>query len=255
MNPMPRLGSLSQYKQKGFTLLELLIAVSLSAVLMTVLVVGLNTITRNWEKMGHKLDEKIDESLLLLQLEKALIGSYPYYFKSNKLAKEKLFFSGDDDQLNWISTVSPDHTSGYKLWSLTVNPDGGFYMDILPLLPGDIKRQLSDYQDKLGDRDLFFPDYKLSLNYLSESKQKTKKWNTSWNGKEKNVLPIGVRIQFTTIGVEKEQAKDTSYDVFAFIRAKGDKNKQSAFGGGSRPSPPRTADSDGSNNNRKGLGL
>ena len=95
--------SLSHYHyNKGFTLLELLISVSLSVLLMMLLVVGLNSISRDWQKQGHQLDHKLDKSLLLLQLEKALIGTFPYEYKESLLDKKKLFFSGSATEIQFF---------------------------------------------------------------------------------------------------------------------------------------------------------
>ena len=105
-------------KIRGFTLLELIIAMSLSAILMTVLVIGLRQISMDWEKQGKSLDNKIDQSLLLLQLEKAIIGTFPYRFKDQVLAKDELFFEGSQSSLSWVSTVSPNRNSRITFWHL-----------------------------------------------------------------------------------------------------------------------------------------
>ncbi len=216
---------------KGFTLLELLIAVSLSAVLMTVLVVGLNSITRDWEKSGNKLDEKIDESLLMLQLEKAVLGTFPYRYQESNLAKEQLFFIGSETELQWVSTVSPDHSSGLKLWALKIKEDGGFALDVIPVYPGNLKKQLEKYQQNPIDASSYLLNYKISLHFLSENKQKMKQWSQQWDAKEKEALPLGVRFVFKPNDDAAEEDSN-NFEVFSFIRAGNSINRLSVFGGG-----------------------
>jgi general secretion pathway protein J len=202
-------------KNHGFTLLELLIALSLSTVLMTVLVVGLRQITHDWEKHGHALDAKIDESLLLLQLEKAILGTYAYRVKKTSVSKESLFFEGTKTELDWVSTVSPGRDSSLMYWHLDIDGDSGFKLDIVPAYPGDLRKQLDKAKVQAGQKPLvYFKEYKISLHYLVETNNQKKQWQTHWSAKEKDKLPIGVRIQFEQIG--SNPAID--FSVFSFIR-------------------------------------
>jgi len=217
-------------KFKGFTLLELLIAVSLSTMLMLVLVLGLNSITRDWEKLGFKLDEKIDESLLLLQLEKAIIGTYPYRFREAGGAKQSLFFNGSESEFSWVTTVSPDRSNGLSFWHLQVNEAGGFNLSILPAYSGDLTQRLEQRQSEESDPVRYFEDYQVSLHYLVETGNQQKQWQSSWSGKHKNQFPLGVGIQFKRDS-EFDQAMD--FYVFGFIRATAKKTLNSiGFGGG-----------------------
>lgn len=206
-----------QIKQvRGFTLLELLVAISLSAVLMTVLVVGLNQITRDFEKQGKGLDQKIDESLLLLQLEKAILGTFAYRFREQNLAKEELFFVGSKTELSWVSTVSPDRNNNLTFWHLDVGKDRGFSLNVLPAYPGNLHKQLEKAQAKEQQPKIYFKDYKISLHYLGVTINKKKQWYSSWSAKEKNEFPLGVRIQFEP--VENISGRDMGFSVFSFIR-------------------------------------
>lgn len=219
---------------KGFTLLELLIAVSLTAVLMTVLVVGLSLITRDWEKHGEHLDQALDESLLLLQMEKAILGAFPYKFKETSLAKEELFFAGASNELRWVSTVSPEHTSGLMLWHIKANEEGGMTVNVQAAYPGNLNKQLEKYQDKNPDSPVYFKDFKISFFYLSENSQKIKQWSQNWDSKDKRGLPIGVRMVFKKsdeqlASMEQSDIRN-NYELFSFIRAgSGTAGRSSSF--------------------------
>lgn len=229
---VPRVAHFS----KGFTLLELIIAVSLTTILMTVLVVGINNITRDWGKNSQHLEQKLDESLLLLQIEKAILGTVPYKFKANSLAKEKLFFKGTQTELGWISTVSPDRSTGLMLWHIKAHEGGGISFNVLPAYPGNINTQLEQYYAQQPEASNYFKDYKVTFFYLSDNTKKIKQWSQSWNAKDKDDLPLAVRIEFKN-SAEHVQDRDIShpdnYEIFAFIRAR-KRSTSSVFGGGSK---------------------
>ena len=201
---------------KGFTLLELLIAISLSAVLMTVLVAGLRQISRDFEKQGASLDQKIDESLLLLQLEKAILGTFAYRYKEHSLARNELFFEGTKTELNWVSTVSPGRDSSLTFWHLNAADGKGFQLNALPAYPGNLRNQLEKTQTKNQQPMIYFKDYEISLHYLTVTINQKKQWQSSWSGKEKNEFPLGVRIQFKPL--ENSSESDMDFSVFSFIR-------------------------------------
>ncbi|MCU7834266.1 MAG: prepilin-type N-terminal cleavage/methylation domain-containing protein [gamma proteobacterium symbiont of Taylorina sp.] len=202
---------------KGFTLLELLIAVSLSVILMTVLVVGLNSITRDWEKLGYKLDEKIDESLLFLQLEKAILGTFAYQYKESNTAKKQILFRGSMDELLWVSTVSPNQSSGLSFWHLKINhQNAGIQLKILPVYPGKPDKQLEEQTNS----SVYFTDYDVSLHYLSESTAGKKQWLKTWVSKGEEKLPLGIRIDFKTKNESLTADNNIrQFSIFGFIRA------------------------------------
>lgn len=202
---------------KGFTLLELLIALSLSAILMTVLVTGLSQISSDWEKQGEKLEQKIDESLLLLQLEKAILGTFPYRFREHSLAQETLFFEGGKSKLSWVSTASPDHNNSLTLWHLEADQDNGFRLTVLPAYPGNLHKQLETAQTEQKHPMIFFKDYKVSMHYLVVTTNQKKNWQTSFSGTDKNEFPLAVRIQFEQ--KENVSQQDMDFSVFSFIRS------------------------------------
>ncbi len=219
---------------RGFTLLELLIALSLSVVLMTLLVVGLNQITRDWERQGGKLDEKIDESLVLLQIEKAIIGTFAYRFKEQELSQDELIFEGSKTELSWVSTVSPGRDSHLTFWHIEIDDDKGLLLNVLPVYPGNLFKQLEKAQDPGS---YYFKDYKIVLHYLVATANGKKEWQSNWSGKEENKFPLGVRISLSEKDSDAGDKKE--FSVFSFIRATADivansgRGGNSAFGDGS----------------------
>ena len=65
-------SSTDRSSTEGFTLLELLISLTLSALLLTVLSTGIHSAVQDWSHQDKKLDHQVDAALGFLQLEKAL---------------------------------------------------------------------------------------------------------------------------------------------------------------------------------------
>ncbi len=233
--------------QKGFTLLELLISISLTTILMTVLVVGMNLITRDWERNNKVLEQKLDESLLLLQIEKAILGTFPYSYKENTISAEKIFFNATETELKWASTVSPNRSSGLTLWHIKVQEEGGISLSVSPAYPESIDSQVQktgepssedsfkEDSEQALEQSIYFKNYKVSLAYLIEDEKKikdNKQWSKTWEEADKR-LPLGIKINFAPDDQEDEQQSRDAYELFAFIRAQ-PKKGSSAFGGHQR---------------------
>jgi len=231
----------SNPRTNGFTLLELLIAISLSALLMTVLVVGLNQITRDWDRRGGELDALIDNSLLLLQIEKAILGTFAYNYKENATAKQQLFFEGTKTTLKWVSTVSPDRSGGLTLWQLKSDEEQGLQLVTLPVYPGDLNKQLHRFESSQENIPVYFKEYKIDIHYLAENTKHKKEWSTNWLAEDKNALPLGIRLAFNRVNEGKaiQEKTEDNFEVFGFIPVKSNSqsNVQSPFGFGGKPGP------------------
>ena len=85
--------------QHGFTLIEVLLALALTALLLTLLSTGMYVVARDWNDNTERLDTKLDESLAILQIERALIAAFPHSFNSTETLLREVYFDGEDDRL------------------------------------------------------------------------------------------------------------------------------------------------------------
>ena len=102
--------------QRGFTLIEVLLALALTALLLTLLSTGMYVVARDWKDNTERLDAKLDESLAILQIERALIAAFPHSFNSTETLLREVYFDGEDDRLSLVSTVSPQRLAGLTAW-------------------------------------------------------------------------------------------------------------------------------------------
>jgi general secretion pathway protein J len=92
--------------ERGFTLLELVLALSIVAVMLTVLFGGLRVSLRAWAR-GEERAEALQHGRGLTQLvEQALAGTYPFQGQLDQNSQAQLLFIGEADRLSFV-TVSP----------------------------------------------------------------------------------------------------------------------------------------------------
>ncbi len=204
---------------KGFTLIELLIAISLSSIVMVVLVGGFYMVSKNWDAQDKMLDTKIDDSLIRLEIEKAIFGSFPYtYLDKNK--KNNIFFKGSSQQLSFISTMSPSYNNQLSLWHMQVKNNGGLYIQVAAALtgdPGEIIEQLSASNQKSNKPTLVFEDFNVKFEFFTEDKQGVTLWEDKWDAVEKKLLPQAVAIHL--IPIDKKFEESHTITIVAIILA------------------------------------
>ena len=108
----------STLRQSGFTLIEVLLALGLTAMLLGLLSTGVYVVTQDWNRNSDQLDQSLDEALALLQLDRALHGAFPHGYTDPETLSRYIYFIGEDDYLSWVSTASPQRTPGLMTWEL-----------------------------------------------------------------------------------------------------------------------------------------
>ena len=147
----------------GFTLLEVLIALTLSALIMLMLAMGMNLVLNDWTRSSNRLEESIDKVLLLLQIERAIEGAFPYVYKDRDENKKYIFFEGDEEKMSWVSTVSPGRESGLMAWQLLLNNEkSGLDIRITPAFASDPTESLEEQATTISA----LQDYKAYFEYL-----------------------------------------------------------------------------------------
>ena len=211
-----QLKPLKKEYSQGFTLLELLISLSLSSVLLVVLVISFNQLSRIWENNNNQLDEKIDQSLIIMEIEKALSAAYPYTFKSEVSLKNKIFFVGENNKLQWISTVSPSYNDTIMIWSIALS-DTGFKLLVTPVLSGDPGNKIQyALNNNKNSEMLLFTQYKVTPSYLFNEASGHQEWLDNWSTDERQSLPNAIRLNFSAIDDDSELK---SYDIISPIAA------------------------------------
>lgn len=204
---------LSKKPEHGFTLIEVLLALALTALLLTLLSTGMYVVARDWNDNTERLDTKLDESLAILQIERALIAAFPHSFNSTETLLREVYFDGEDDRLRWVSTVSPQRLPGLTAWSIDAVSSGatgeGIGVQTAPAFSDDPTARLDNVEPRI-----ILPGYDLEISYLREPNALTREWTDEWLGSEQGALPLAVHILFRATG-----ADGSDYDLIAPIKA------------------------------------
>ncbi len=189
----------------GFTLLEVLVAVSLSALVMLVLSMGMNVILQDWTRTGNHLDESLDTVLTVLQIERAITGAFAHSYVDEKEKKEYVFFEGEEDKLSWVSTVSPGRKSRLTAWQLLLSEkEKGVELRTVPAFADNPMERL---EEEKAESLLAFEGYKASFEYLyiDDKFDSENEWEDEWEGKKRQSLPNAVRLSLKPIKNNSKQ--------------------------------------------------
>jgi len=184
---------LSRNRSKGFTLVEVILALALTATLLGLLSTGVYVVARDWNSNSDRLDRHLDEALSILQIDRALHGAFPHGYTDPDNSNRYVYFVGEDDYLSWVSTVSPQRQPGLMAWELFSNEDG-VHLSLAPAFsdyPGERLEQ--------SEPELVLPNYEAGFSYLYEELDQSREWRDDWVGEEMQSLPLAVHVRFTPI--------------------------------------------------------
>lgn len=178
--------------QSGFTLLEVLLAMALAALVMLLLAGSTHLVLKDWERSSNLLEDRLDMSMILLQIERALTAAYSHVYYDTKENKKYLFFEGEKDKVAWVSTVSPGRQAGLTAWELSNGDPDGLDIRIIPAFASDPTDNLKDIKKPLH----VFEGYQAEFEYLyiDELIEKDSKWIEKWSARRQQGLPNAVRM-------------------------------------------------------------
>ena len=204
-----QLPRVTRRAQRGFTLLEMLIAMGLSVMLLGILTAGTRAVIDEWQDSTNPYETRLERSLILLQLEQALLGAVPHSYVDQDTLEQYVFFEGTSDSLTWVSTVSPQARQQLTAWELRMEGLDGVLLKSVPAF--------ADYPvDRLeaATGTLVLPEIELTLSYLRLDDLGRPEWLEEWSGIEYQSLPLAVRIELAE-GDRSDQTFEMVLPLFA----------------------------------------
>jgi general secretion pathway protein J len=209
MNPL--IGNKSyQRKQHGFTLLELMLAMGLSALLLGMLSAGVYAVVSDWRRETSQLDVALDKALVVLQLERAIMGAFPHTYIDEQGSSRYVYFRGTENELSFVSTVSPQLQPGLTAWHLQSDDTKGLDLAVTPALSDNPDTRLEAMTPVS-----LLPGYTAEFRYLLQRNSEEKEWLDEWKGEDLQSLPIAIHIVLRPID---DQRSDEVLEVVAPIK-------------------------------------
>lgn len=189
--------------KQGFTLIEVIIGIVLSAVIITILLAAMRVGYRSQEKGRWR--EEISQKMRIIsdRVTWLLRGAYPYII-SNPEGKV-LYFSGKSNSVGLVTTSVDSYSQGIE------DRVGQKWVQIFSDYEGLKVREkiyfLEDVFDDSGGH-IYLLDTsvdRIEFEYFDVNKKEgTEDWISEWGPKEKEYLPAAVRvkIEFTHDGVK-----------------------------------------------------
>ncbi len=178
----------------GFTLLELLISITLSVIVLAILFAGMRLSYKSQEKGKER--EEISQRIRILgdRITWLLRGAYPYII--TRPEGKKVFFMGKSDTIGFVTTSventaeGPEDRAGLKWVSLSVDSSGLKLREAVYFLE-DV------FEDTVGKTYIIDPAVqKIDFEYLDSPDQDIEAiWETEWEPSEKNYLPSAVKVR------------------------------------------------------------
>ena len=91
-------------RKNGFTLLELLIAMTLLGMVLVVIYGGLNTSMKSWDK-GSERAELINELRLVQEFMRTQLRQSVTVYRNDSTEGRVIYFDGEPDRIGWVAPM------------------------------------------------------------------------------------------------------------------------------------------------------
>ena len=178
-------------KQTGFTLVEIVLSLGLTALLLGLLSSGVYIVADDWNRNSDVLDKSLDQALAVLQIDRALHGAFPHSYTNFDTLGREIYFHGEDDYLSFVSAVSPQRSPGLTVWEMYSVANEGVYLSLVPAFSDDPTQRLSE-----SEPILVLENYTAEFSYLYQDLNENRLWIDEWLGEEELSLPLAVYVRF-----------------------------------------------------------
>jgi len=203
-------------KQTGFTLVEIILSLGLTALLLGLLSSGVYIVAEDWNRNSGVLDESLDQALVVLQIDRALHGAFPHSYTNVDTLGREIYFLGEDDYLSFVSTVSPQRSPGLTVWEMYTVEGEGVYLSLVPAFSDNPTGRLSE-----SEPILVLENYTAEFSYLYQDLNKNRLWADEWYGTEKLSLPLAIYVRF----VPERDFQDVNEELEIVARIKNNQHR------------------------------
>jgi len=203
-------------KQTGFTLVEIVLSLGLTALLLGLLSSGVYIVAEDWNRNSDVLDKSLDQALAVLQIDRALQGAFPHSYTNFDTLGREIYFHGEDDYLSFVSAVSPQRSPGLTVWEMYSVANEGVYLSLVPAFSDNPTQRLSESEPLL-----VLENYTAEFSYLYQDLNENRLWIDEWLGEEELSLPLAVYVRF----VPERDVDDVNEELEIVARIKNNQHR------------------------------
>jgi general secretion pathway protein J len=174
---------------RGFTLLEVLIALAIVGALLVIAFGGMRVALASWRKGEDTAEAHQHVRSLALVLARSLSATYPYAAPREQGPTATILFAGTPNRLEFVTQTAPYPASIPVAFTAVI-----FEMGTKEDRPGLVIRQrILPNRNPFSDAEIAFNDptvTEITFSYLDESGS----WQDSWDTEQRKNLPRAIRI-------------------------------------------------------------
>jgi len=174
---------------RGFTLLELVIALAIVGVLLVIAFGGMRVAIAAWRKGEDRAEAHQHVRSLALVLARSISATYPYSAPREQGPTATLLFGGTPTRLELVTQTAPYPASIPVAFTAVI-----FEVNTKEDRPGLVIRQrVLPNRNPFTDAEIVFNDptvTEISFSYMDENGS----WQDSWDTEQRKNLPRAIRI-------------------------------------------------------------
>ena len=181
---------MTRTSQRGFTLIEVIIALTIAATLLVVMFAGLRVGLAAWQRGDERAEALQRERSITEILTSALAAAHPYQVPAIGREPAHLLFEGEPDRVAFVTAAAPfPSAQPIAYTAVTMSQDAGSGLAIRQkALPND--KPFERLPPTVVDATVTT----VAFRYLRES---DRAWTERWDADKEKVLPVAVEVTLT----------------------------------------------------------